>query len=87
MTWVPAYHNWEDDSAVLVDITAPHTEDPVRRFGRRQGGERELYWLGVTVAGGMRGVRAVAVTVAGEMGVLKIFIFQFFTKIFQVLLV
>ena len=32
------YHNWEDDSAVLVDITAPHTEDPVRRFGRRKGG-------------------------------------------------
>ena len=49
-------HDGEDDSAVLVNVTPPHTEDPVRRFGRRQGGERELYWLGVTVAGGVRGV-------------------------------
>ena len=73
MTWVPAYHNWEDDSAVLVDIAAPHSEDPVRRFRRRESGQGQLYWLGVAVAGGGGGVGTVAVTVAGQVGVLKIF--------------
>ena len=72
MTWVPDYHNWEDDSAVLVNITASHPEDPVRRLGRRQGGQWKLYWLGVVVAGRVRRVRTVTVTVAGEVGILKI---------------
>ena len=66
------YHNWEDDSAVLVNITAPHAEDPVRRLGRREGGQWKLYWLGVVVAGRVRGVRTVTMTVAGQVRVLKI---------------
>ena len=67
------YHNWEDDSAVFVNITAPHTEDPVRRLGRGQTGEWKLYWLGVAVAGRVGGVRTMAVAVAGQVRILKIF--------------
>ena len=42
-------HDGEDDPAVLVNVTPPHTEDPGGRFSRREGGERELNRLRMTV--------------------------------------
>ena len=33
------YHDGEDDSAVLVNITSSHAEDPVRGPGRGEGGQ------------------------------------------------
>ena len=45
----PDEHDGEKDPAVLVNITASHPEYSVRRFRRREGGEGELYRLGVTV--------------------------------------
>ena len=42
-------HDGEDNSAVLVNITAPHAEYSVGRFGWRQGGQGQLDWLGVPV--------------------------------------
>ena len=43
------YHDGEDDPAVLVNVAPSHPEDPVRRFWRREGGERELNRLRMTV--------------------------------------
>ena len=42
-------HDGEDDPAVLVNVAPPHTEDPGRRLSRREGGERELNRLRMTV--------------------------------------
>ena len=42
-------HDGEDDSAVLVDVAAPHAEDPGRWLSRREGGERELNRLRMAV--------------------------------------
>ena len=36
-------HDGEDDPAVLVDITGPHSKYPSRRVGR-QWGARLAYW-------------------------------------------
>ena len=55
-------HDREDDSAVLVNITAPHPEYSVRRLRRRKSWKRELNML--RVARGMR-------RVARNVGVLK----------------
>ena len=49
------YHDGEDNSAVLVDITSSHAEDPVGRPGVGEGGQGQLDGLGVTVAGRLRG--------------------------------
>ena len=42
-------HDGEDHPAVLVDVAPPHPEDPGRRLSRREGGERELNRLRMTV--------------------------------------
>ena len=42
-------HDGEDHPAVLVNVAAPHTQDPGRWFSRGEGGEGELYRLWVTV--------------------------------------
>ena len=55
-------HDREDDSAVLVNITAPHPEYSVRRLRRRKSWKRELNML--RVARGMG-------RVARNVGVLK----------------
>ena len=48
-------HDGEDDSAVLVNITAPHPEYSVRRLRRRKSWKRKLNMLRIA-----RGVRRVA---------------------------
>ena len=50
-------HDWKDDSAVLVNITASHAKYSVRRFRRRKCWKRKLNLLIVTwssVVGNMR---------------------------------
>ena len=42
-------HDGEDHPAVLVNVAAPHTQDPGRWFSRGEGGEGELYRLRVAV--------------------------------------
>ena len=42
-------HDGEDDSAVLVNITAPHPEYSVRRLRGRKGGQRKLDLLRMAV--------------------------------------
>ena len=42
-------HDWEDNSAVLVNITAPHPEYSVRRLRRRKSWKRKLNLLGMAV--------------------------------------
>ena len=42
-------HDGEYDSAVLVNITSSHTQDPGGRLRRRKGGERKLYRLRMTI--------------------------------------
>ena len=42
-------HDGEDDSAVLVNITAPHPEYSVRRLRRRKSWKRKLNLLGMAV--------------------------------------
>ena len=50
------YHDGEDDSAVLVNITSSHAEDPVRGPGRGEGGQGQLDGLGVAVGWWVGGV-------------------------------
>ena len=57
-TFVPhptTHHDGEDEPAVLVNVAAPHAEDPVGRPGRRQGGKRQLHRHRVAVAGRVGG--------------------------------
>ena len=42
-------HDGEDHPAVLVDVATPHAEDPGWRLSRREGGERKLNRLRMTV--------------------------------------
>ena len=42
-------HDGEDDPTVLVDVAAPHAEDPGRGLSRREGGQGKLNRLRMPV--------------------------------------
>ena len=49
------HHDGEDEPAVLVNVAAPHAEDPVGRPGWWQRGEWQLHRHRVAVAGRVGG--------------------------------
>ena len=59
-------HDGEDDSAVLVNITAPHPKYSVRRLGWRKCWKRQLHLLGMTVPDMMMVSGQSVVTTAGD---------------------
>ena len=59
-------HDGEDDSAVLVNITAPHPEYSVRRLRWRKGGQRKLDLLRMAVPDMVMVPGQSVVTTAGD---------------------